>query len=50
MMDGNGRGWMGVDGEERECHDDGLWVTLVKNGNGTKSQFLLYYDSVLFFR
>jgi hypothetical protein len=25
----------GGEGEGRECHDGGLWVTLAKNGNGT---------------
>jgi hypothetical protein len=24
-----------VDGQGLKCHDDGLWVTLAKNGNGT---------------
>ena len=34
---GNGRERYGTvrDGERLWCHDDGLWVTLAENGNGT---------------
>jgi hypothetical protein len=34
---GNGGGRWGTvrNGEGLWCHDDGLWVTLAENGNGT---------------
>ena len=34
---GNGEGRWGTvrNGEGLWCHDDGLWVTLAENGNGT---------------
>ena len=38
MLDGVGRcrtGWTVKDVERRECHDEGLCVTLAKNGNRT---------------
>jgi len=44
MINGEGRsGTVGTvrDGQGLWCHDGGLWVMLAKNGNGTKSKFLL---------
>ena len=40
MVDGEGRcrtGWTVKDVERRECHDEGLCVTLAKNGNRTET-------------
>jgi hypothetical protein len=39
-------------GEWQKCHDDGLWVTHAKNGNGTvtgqNQKFLLYFFLFIF--
>jgi hypothetical protein len=34
-MDNEGRCRTVWTGKRRQCHDDGPWVTLTKNGNGT---------------
>jgi hypothetical protein len=35
VRNGQGRSGTVRDGEGLWCHDDGLWVTLAENGNGT---------------
>ena len=35
MMNGVERSGTMIDGEGLYCQDDGLWVTLAKNGNDT---------------
>jgi hypothetical protein len=52
VISGEGRYKTVRNAERRECHDDGLWVTLVKDGNGNKIIIFTVYkkhDEILIF-